>query len=761
MPRADAVPKVTGAATYTSDLVLPGMLHAAVARSHLAHGVLEDVDLGDALAVPGAVSGLTGRSAAALPERRFGGWVRDQNILAVDRVRYVGDPIAAVVAESAFAAQEAVSRVKARIVPLPVLGSYVEAMAPDAAELHDADYDVVHAIPVTAALRAPGEVISNICHEAVFAEGDVDEAFAAAAWIHEATYTFATGSQVPMEPHSVLARWLDHERIEVWTGTQEPFMTKMSLAALFDLDPANVRVRVPYVGGAFGAKNGLKYEPLAVALAAETGRPVRLVLSMEESFLTVTTHPARLTMRTAVADDGRLLGRESLTILDAGAYAEFSPRICAKTAYRAVGPYRVGAFRSVARAIYSNRVPAGAYRGFGAQQTVWAIESAMDEIASTLGRDSVEYRNSQFRSRGEPFLFADGPRLDSDLASDLATLVPTSSREAVRGDGVGFATGVKDGGGVAGRSEARVGLNREGQVKVWSASVEFGQGTEHMLTTLVAEEFGCSVDQVVVGAPDTDDALFDSGTNSSRSTVFMGAAAQAAARKLRDRIATALSQTLGVSVDAVPIWTLRGASVVVGEEPPIALAQLFESFGDRNAGYLTEDGAYETIRDSSALGHTSPFFEVTHAAVRVCVDREIGRIDLVSYEAVTDAGKVIDEAVVHGQDVGSVAMGIGHTLMESLEFAEGVLMNGNLAEYAVPRARDCVGYPMLSRFVENGDGPGPRGAKGIAEGAMMPVAPAIANAVFAATGVRIRDLPMTPERVWQALQRSVTDSAEE
>ena len=201
MPRADAVPKVTGAATYTSDLVLPGMLHAVVARSHLAHGVLEDVDLGDALAVPGAVSGLTGRSAAALPERRFGGWVRDQNILAVDRVRYVGDPIAAVVAESAFAAQEAVSRVKARIVPLPVLGSYVEAMAPDAAELHDADYDVVHAIPVTAALRAPGEVISNICHEAVFAEGDVDEAFAAAAWIHEATYTFATGSQVPMEPH--------------------------------------------------------------------------------------------------------------------------------------------------------------------------------------------------------------------------------------------------------------------------------------------------------------------------------------------------------------------------------------------------------------------------------------------------------------------------------------------------------------------------------------------------------------------------------
>jgi CO/xanthine dehydrogenase Mo-binding subunit len=765
--RPDAVAKATGTAVYASDLRLPGMLHAAVVRSQVAHGVLESVDLSPALASPGVVAALSGNDPGALPQRRFGGWVKDQHILATDRVRFAGEPVAALAANTSAAARRAAALVDVEIAELPVVGNWEKASAPGAVELHPLNYDVDHVIPPSAAPRAPGEVISNVCYETAFADGDVEAAFAAAAWVHEATYTFPAGSQVPMEPHAVVARWDGRERLEVWTGTQEPFGVQQGLADLFGLDVANVRVQVPYVGGAYGAKNGLRCEPLAAALAAVAGRPVRLVLTMEDVFTTLTTHGTSLHMRTAVAADGSILARDCVTTLDAGAYADFTPRICAKLAYRAIGPYRLGAFRSVGRAIYSNRVPAGAYRGFGAQQATWAIESAIDEIATTLGRDPVQYRRAHFRHRDEEFLFADGPVLDTDLAGELGRLAAASpsprSTAAPSGllTGVGYATGVKDGGGVAGRSEARVGLGTDGRITVWTAAVEFGQGTEQMIATVAHDVLGGGADRVTVRFPDTDDNLYDSGTNSSRSAVFMGGATQAAARALHARVAARLVETFHVPAEQAELWTLRGDTVAVPGLDLLSLVVVLEEMIDPTWGVAVETGEISSVRDATALGHTSPFFEVCHARATVGVDRDTGQVHLLGYESVSDAGHVIDPLAAHGQDHGSIAMGMGHTLMEELHFEDGVLINPNLATYAIPRARDLSGYPLTTRFLENGDGPGPWGAKGIAEGGIMPVAPAVSNAVFAATGLRLRDLPLTPERIWLALAETQTGAETE
>jgi CO/xanthine dehydrogenase Mo-binding subunit len=306
-----------------------------------------------------------------------------------------------------------------------------------------------------------------------------------------------------------------------------------------------------------------------------------------------------------------------------------------------------------------------------------------------------------------------------------------------------------------------VGLGTDGRITVWTAAVEFGQGTEQMIATVAHDVLGGGADRVTVRFPDTDDNLYDSGTNSSRSAVFMGGATQAAARALHARVAARLVETFHVPAEQAELWTLRGDTVAVPGLDLLSLVVVLEEMIDPTWGVAVETGEISSVRDATALGHTSPFFEVCHARATVGVDRDTGQVHLLGYESVSDAGHVIDPLAAHGQDHGSIAMGMGHTLMEELHFEDGVLINPNLATYAIPRARDLSGYPLTTRFLENGDGPGPWGAKGIAEGGIMPVAPAVSNAVFAATGLRLRDLPLTPERIWLALAETQTGAETE
>jgi CO/xanthine dehydrogenase Mo-binding subunit len=732
--RKDIVEKVTGRACYTSDLEFAGMCHAVLVRSTIPHGRLLAVDTAAAAMLPGVVCVATAADFADC-DMYYGESVLDQPFLAVDRVRYVGEPVAAVVAESLEAARAAAAMVVVDIEPLPTLGSAEEALASETSIHPERPVDE--------------EGLPNVCSRSVFDYGDVDAAMASAAWVHDATYRFPAVYHYTMEPFSYVATW-DSQGLDMWSGTQQPHKVRADLARMFRLPLSRVRVRIPYVGGGYGAKGQCKYEPVTAGLARLSGRPVRLVTSIEEAFHTVTRHEAVIRMRTAVDGNGDIIGRDTTVIYDTGAYADKGPRVARKGAYRASGPYSIPNTRAVGLAVYSNRVPAGAFRGFSTPQVVWAGESAIDEIARHLGEDPLEYRAARLTPRGRPFLGDDAP-MDADLPQGLRMAAEAIGwgTQAPPGRGRGVASGVKDGGGGAARSEAEVLLQKDGSVEVVAATSELGQGAHTVLAQIAAEVLGVEYDAVRVRFPDTMAERFDPGTNASRSTIAVGNAVEQAATHVRQELAAAVELVLGSSEG----MQIDGATVVVGGQrlPLVDLLSKARGLAPDWLGSLSAVGVYDTSKGDGPLGHSSSFYEVGHAAAEVEVDRETGQVTITRYASVADVGFAVHPAGCEGQDEGATMMGIGHTLFEELEFSGGQLRNATLVEYRVPRAED-VPEEFHTLLLENRDGPGPFGAKGAGEGGTLAVAPAVANAIEDAVGVRIRDLPLTPERVWRALR---------
>lgn len=739
--RKDIVDKVTGRATYTSDLTIPGMAHAVLVRSPVAHGILRAVDTTAAAAADGVICVATSGDFADC-DLYYGESLLDQPFLAVDRVRYVGEPVAGVVAETEEAAAAAAALVALDIEPLPTLGSAEEALAATAPAIHGER-------------PSADETLPNVCHRHAFEYGDVDAALAGAAYVHEATYRFPAVYHYAMEPYACLATW-GADGLEMWTGTQQPMKVRADLARMFGVPLNRVRVRVPYVGGGYGSKGQSKYEPVTAALARSAGRPVRLVTSIEESFHTVTRHEAVIYMRTGVDADGTIIARDTRIVYDTGAYADKGPRVARKGAYRAAGPYAIPNTRSVGLAVYSNRVPAGAFRGFATPQVVWAGESAIDEIAEHLGEDPLEFRASRLTPRGEPFLGDDAP-MDADLPQGLRLAADAIGWDTPRppGRGRGVASGVKDGGGGAARSEAEVRLYRDGSVEVIAATSELGQGSRTVLAQLAADGLAVDYDRVQVRLPDTAAAPFDPGTNASRSTISVGHAVYEAAARVYEEICEAAVEVLGTS-DGL---RLAGADVVVGDRatPLVDVLSKARGLAPDWLGSTTALAAHDTSKGSGPLGYTSAFYEVGHGAAEVEVDRDTGEVHIIRYASVADVGFAVNPETCEGQDEGGAVMGIGHTLFEELEYDHGELRNASLVEYRVPRTDDLPPH-FHTILLENRDGPGPFGAKGAGEGGTLAVAPAVANAIADATGVRIRDLPLTPERVWRALRDADTES---
>jgi CO/xanthine dehydrogenase Mo-binding subunit len=735
-PREDAVSKVTGAARYTGDLVVPGCLHAAIARSEVAHAELHDVDVSAAAAVPGVLTVLTGRDLAPL-DPVYGEWLLDQTPLAIDRIRFHGEPVAAVVATSPEVARHAAQLVRVETSPLAASLSVEAALDPTSVPIHE-----------------PGERRHNVCSEFDLEIGDVDAAMADAAWVHEATYRFPAVYHYAMEPFTCIADW-DGDQLTVWSATQQPYKVRADLARIFDLSLADVRMQVPFVGGGYGSKGQAKYEPLTVALAMRAGRPVKLVVDVREAMLTVSRHAAEITVRTGLDDDGAMLARDTTLHYDTGGYADKGPRVAKKGAYRAAGPYRIPNVRAHGVAVYTNRPPAGAFRGFSTPQVVWAAESAIDEIATHLGEDPVAYRLRHLKPRGVPFLGQDTP-LDADLAQGLTLAVDglgTPPPGACRGRGVAVA--VKDGGGGVARSEALVRLHPDGSVEVHTATVELGQGARTVFRQLAADALGADLEQVQVRGTDTGTAPFDRGTNASRSTVAVGSAVVDACTQLRTRVRE-IVEALDGPVDEVE---LHGPEVIARADggdtrhPLVALLSRWRDLPAAELGPLQAIGAHETSTGAGPLGSATPFYEVAHGAADVDVDVDTGEVMVRRYVSVADVGRAVNPVTCEGQDEGAAVMGLGHTLYEELEYDdEGQLVNGAMYEYRVPRASDLPTDGLHTELLENGDGPGPHGAKGAGEGGIIAIAPAIANAIAAGTGVRIRELPMTPERVWRALR---------
>jgi len=755
--RSDANPKVTGRALHVGNIEMPGMLHVAVLRSPYPHARILRIDKSKAEALAGVAVVLTGADIAKMPgvDPHFGPAFRDQPMLAVDRVCHVGDPVVAVAAADQRTAEDALQLVEIDYEALPAIFDVLDAVKKDSPLVHE-QHRPAKAFADLAHVKA-GEQ-SNICYQFKLRVGDVDKAFAEADRIFDDIFTSPPAQHVPMEPHVTLAYLDEHDRLNVWTASQSPSYVRTELAATFGIPMHRIRVRVPYLGGGYGAKLYAKLEPLVTALALTTKRPVRYALTREEEFLTITKHKVVTKIKTAIKN-GAITARKCEVYWDTGAYAEIGPRIGHKSGYTSAGPYKIPNVWIDSYCVYTNKVPAGAFRGFGVPQVIWAYDSQTDMIARALGADPVEFRLKPALDEGEKF--ATGTVVRSfgikeaihQAAQAIEWSKPKQPQSGAKRRGRGIAAGVK---AVLtpSISGAIVILNADGTANVLSSTVEMGQGSETTMSQIVAEELGITADRVHIVQPDTDVTPYDTITAGSRSTYHMGNAVRLAAAKVKAQLCEVVAAKLEVDPDDLAAG--KGRIYVRGlEERGMTVGEIFlAKFGSLGTTLAAEAVCQPTAAhmdpETGQSEKCTEYWFPSATAAEVEVDSETGQVKVLQLFSVGDTGTAINPRHCEQQLQGAALMHLGLTMFEEMIFDQGQLTNGSLLDYQVVSIKDM---PQLVRpiVVQVPHEDGPFGAKGAGETGALTVAPAIANAIEDAVGVRIRDLPITPEKVLRAL----------
>jgi len=746
--RADAVPKTTGAATYTVDVSFPGMLHAKVLRSPHAHARLVSIDASKARSMPGVHAVATRDDLNGL-NPTYGYFIKDMPIVAIDKVRYIGDTVAAVAAETELQAVAALERITVEYEILPVVATVDEAMADAAPELfEDEPMGIVPAYGQGASgARRLGR---NNCYRFSYETGDA-AAFDGCDHIFEDRFVFSRDQHFHLEPFVTVAR-MDGNVIDIWTSTQSPFPLRKELARVFQHPENHIRVQVPYLGAGYGAKNNCKTEPIAVLLARLSGRPVRFCMTTEESFLTQSQHAAILDVKTGVMADGTFVARSGSIWLDSGAYSDASPLVAEKAGYRLPGPYNWQHLNIDCDCILTNTTPAGPYRGFGGTQASWASESQIDIIARALGRDPYDLRMQNVKDLGQAYVPGESG-IDSDLRAGLKLVADRAGyADRVSGDGrgMGVSIGFKDAGGVNKPTQARVRITTTGAVYLECGSIEIGQGIHTAMSQIVAELLNTGFDRVTYPGLNTDHTPFDQGTNASSAVIGTGQAVQQATLEAKQKVLDFAAKQLGCDVDELELddWSIRKGN----ESHPLP-PMIMGYYG--GTGYeFTGAGFFKPEMDHAAPLETQCVsWEFGWGAAEVEVDRETGLIHLKQLVVSGDAGQAVNPLVCRGQDEGSAVMGLTGVLFPCMVYDGATLINGNGLDYRVPLATD-IPDGFVSVLQEQGHGPGPYGAKSIGEGCMLPIASAIANAVEDAIGVRIRALPLSPERVLAAIDKA-------
>jgi CO/xanthine dehydrogenase Mo-binding subunit len=746
-PRADYLQKVTGAATFASDIVVPGMLHGKILRSTVPHARIRKVDTRAAMAMQGVIAVLTGEDLKNLPGSaiRWGLSLRDRPVIALDKVRYVGDPVAAVAAIDEVTAEEALDAIVVDYEPLPYVTTAKEALGEGAPLLHESmdklkDYY----------FRGECEPVAgtNQFQHWNYDSGDVERAFAGNVRVFEDTFSFPMVFHYAMEPHVCVAHWKPGS-LELWSGGQTPTAIQRVCSEILGVPLACVRVHSPYVGGGFGGKASVKIDPLVAALSWKARAPVRVCLSISESMLTCRRLDAEITLKTAVDEEGRIVGKSVRALLNGGAYADTGPSIAVKAAIRAIGPYHIPNLRLEAVGVYTNTVPGAAFRSIGGPQAVWATESQMDIMAAALGRDPVEFRMLNMADKGQTIKHDLRP-LDVDMRRSLLEALrsleslPESNRAGRRGRGV--AVGASDP-GIMPIGGAIVRLRADGSVNVSANTVEIGQGSRGVLRIIAGKVLRQPLRMIAVAEPDTLQAPYDWGTGASRSTVIIGLAVQLACEDVVRQVAQTAADVLGGSPADYEIEEGR----IVGPNDSISFIELLRRFNGMAAGEFLGVGRVNANTNNGAFKLSPLFWETGSNACEITLDEGTGAIRVLRVAGAADLGHVMNRKAAEGQDEGAMVMGLGHTLSEEILYEDGQIVNGTLFDYKVPTMED-VPLHVGTSLIESGDGPGPFGARGGGEGAILPVAPAIANALFQGWGIRIKELPLTPERVWRALQ---------
>jgi CO/xanthine dehydrogenase Mo-binding subunit len=736
--RSGGAERVTGAQRYLADIQMEDALDVQLVHLDCARARIVAVDTAAAEAVPGVVAVVT---ADRLPQpvARFGPGYADRPLLAVGETKYHGEPVAAVVAETLDAARQAARLVRVEHEERPAVLTVAGALDEHAPLVRDLD------------LRSSDDPhrASNILADWQFGWGDLEAA--RADHVIEHRYVAAATTHFAIEPHAFLAA-PDGDGVAVWSTIQHPYVLQRLIADTLDLPLASVRVLAPDPGGGFGGKQHAKVEPLLAVLALRLRRPVRLVLTLEESFQAVRGPTFEIGIRSGFHGDGTIAFQDIAVDGLLGAYADIGHRVISKSAYLACGPYRVPDARIGVRAILSHTPPATALRGFGSPQMAWALESQMDEAARRLDIDRVEIRLRNLARRGEEIVRGSG---DTPADGEWAQAVRKAAdwigwgTPPAEGRGRGLAVGIKSS-ATTGASYAIVRLLHDGSVTVMAGTSDMGQGARTVLAQVAAEELGVPIGRVSVVMGDTSAAPYDMQTSASRSTVFMGTAVQNACREVRARLRAMAAELDGATEDEV---TDRDGVIHLPQRRLTFVELMAETFGPMLGeviGIGERRGAHVA---GHPLGGHAAFYEFSVTACEVAVDPETGHVDLLRHVTVSDVGRALNPTHVAMQDEGAAMMGLGQTLMEHLVFDSdsGRIANLGALDYRIPTTKD-VPTEMESLVIENGDGPGPYGSKGTGESGLLSTAPAIASAITDATGAVLRDLPLTPERIWRALR---------
>jgi CO/xanthine dehydrogenase Mo-binding subunit len=741
--RKDAAPKIRGRARFAGDINVPRMLHGKLLRSPVPHARIVSIDASAAEAIPGVVAVLLGSELGGF-DPYWGHAIKDRPILATERVRFQGEPVAAVAAEDEATAEAALREIVVDYEELPVVGTIADAIADDAALLHEGELrpGLFHGLG-----KLPDRE-GNVCYRYRLDAGSVELAEAEAGLTVDGEYEFPAVYQYAMETHTVVADFAGDE-LTLWASCQHPFLVRAELADLFNLPLGRVRVIVPYLGGGFGSKSYTKMEPITAALSWKAERPVRIQNRVDESMVTTRRHGMRCRMRTTATADGRLVSRSVRLWLDTGAYADNGPRVCATAGDAAPGPYGWEAVHVDASCVYTNTSPAGSYRAFGAAHLQWIGELQVDELAREAGIDPLEIRRRNLLRPGQPVRpDGTGKPLDADLVGDVekAAAAVGWGEPKREWSGRGVAVGLLAAGAHP-VSRASVRMGADGSVEVNVGTTEMGQGARTVMAQIAAQELALDVDRVTVQGADTRFTPYDRSTGASRSTTLAGLAVQRAAADLRERLLETAAGAWGTERAGLEV----ADGVVRGPGREANYAELVaERFGF-TGGEVVGEGEVRPEQGSGSYAEGPVFWEICIAAAEVGVDPETGRVSVDRMATIADVGKAINPLLVERQDEGAVLQGVGNALFEEMVFEDGVLTNDTLLDYRVPRIEDMPAR-MTGIIVENADGPGPYGAKGCGEGAQAATPAAIATAL-ADAGVPMKELPFTPERVWRRIKQ--------
>ena len=748
IPRLESNDKATGRAEYIHTMRLPGMLHAKVFRSDTPHGRILSIDTADAAALPGVYGVYTGEDILkVMPVPYYGPAFHDQPILALEKVRYVGEPVAVVLAEDPHVAEEAAQLIYAEYEELPAVYDEVEAMTSEAIvheELKPAGMfpDLKHLV---------GRRDTNVALDYHLRRGETEGAFADAAHVFEHTFRTQQTMHTPLEPMATLAEQREG-RLILHSSSQSPSFVRIEIARLLGWPENKVRVRVPFLGGGFGAKVYIKTEALAAALALLANRPIKYAQTMEEQFYTISKHPSTFRIKSGIDGSGKILARECEVWWNGGAYADIGPRVTQKSGFTAAGPYDIENVSIDSYALYTNRPPAGALRGFGIPQLVWAYESHTDLIARELGVDPMAFRRQNILKNGRPQ--AVGTTLvDTEIDGVLAELDrrmnwsgPFEKGEGTVKRGRGIAVGFKASISPT-TSMAIVNVNADGSVIVHCSTTDMGQGSDTVMAQIAAEVLGVGVDKVIVIHPDTDVTPYDMSTLGSRSTYHMGHAVRLAATEARDKLAE-MAKELGLP---------EGTNAPVDE--------LFRRKYGMQAGNIIGSGSFippykPTDHDTGQSPEATPYWMIGATGIELSVDAETGHVTIERLITVADLGTALNPEIVATQLSGAAIMQLGFTMTEEMVYDSGQVTNANLADYKIPGFFDIP--PVMENIVvEAEQKSGPFGAKGVGESGTFGVSPAIANAVDDAVGVRITEMPLTPEKVFRALRKAAGQPLEE